>query len=258
MSIPKIIHYCWFGPKPIPELELKCIASWKLFFPDYTFMFWNEKTFDVNQYLFAKEAYEKNYYAFVSDFVRAFALNEYGGLYFDTDLEVLSNFEELLVGKKVVLGFENKSFIGTAMMATIPNHYIFNDFVEYYKNISFVNVKGDVQIIANPSILADILKKSDIKLNGEEQYVDGIQVYRREHFFPKKLGEGKFNLANETSTIHHFEGSWLTARQKRRGTNIFWIEVCRPFLRNCKSFLLKIIGQEKTKEIENKIRNWLK
>jgi mannosyltransferase OCH1-like enzyme len=258
MAIPKIIHYCWFGPKPIPELELKCMKSWKKFLSDYKLMFWNEKTFDIDKCPFVKQAYDKNYFAFVSDFVRAHVLNQYGGVYLDTDLEILSNFTDLFDGKDVVLGFENKSFVGTAIMASVPQHKIFNEFVNYYNNLSFVNDKGDVQITANPSILASILKRCEVNLNGEEQFIDGIKIYKRELFFPKKIKSNEFKITDETVTIHHFEGSWLTNRQKRRGENIIWIEVCRPILRNCKDLLLKITGQQKTKEIENKIRNWLK
>lgn len=95
MEIPKIIHYCWFGPKPIPELELKCIESWQKFLPEYKLMFWNEETFNIAEHQFAKQAYENKYYAFVSDLVRAHVLFEYGGIYLDTDLEVMPGFEKV-------------------------------------------------------------------------------------------------------------------------------------------------------------------
>ena len=258
MRIPKIIHYCWFGSKPISNLDLKCIESWKKFFPDYKLMFWNEKTFDLSKYTFTLQAYEKKYYAFVSDFVRAYALKKYGGIYLDTDLEVLSNFNELLDEKDVVLGFENKTFVGTAMMATVPNHFIFNEFLNYYKKRSFINAKGEIDITANPTILAKILKNNKIYLNGKKQFINGVQFYEREIFFPKKLAENKFKVTRETKTIHHFAGSWLTDRQKKRGQNIFWIEICRPILRKCKDFLSFVLGEGKTKNIENTIRNWLR
>ncbi|TXD47758.1 glycosyltransferase family 32 protein [Polaribacter sp. IC073] len=257
-AIPKIIHYCWFGPKPIPELELKCIESWKKYLPDYQLMFWDEKTFDVNSHIFSMQAYETKHYAFVSDFVRAFALKKYGGVYLDTDLEVLSNFSSILEGKEVVLGFENKTFVGTAFMASVKDHFIFNQFYLYYTNLSFVNSDGGVEIVANPSILAGILKEIKIELNGQDQFINGIHIMKRELFFPKKISKGNFRVTDETLTIHHFEGSWLTERQKRRGVNIFWIEVCRPILKKCKSLAGIVLGGNKTKEIEMKIRNWLK
>ena len=258
MSIPKIIHYCWFGPNPIPELERRCIGSWKKFLPDYELMFWNEETFDVNSYSFTKQAYETKYYAFVSDFVRAIVLQQYGGIYLDTDIEILSNFSSLLKDKDAVLGFENKTYVGTAMMAFVPNHIIMIEFAEYYKNRSFKNSKDQVEIAANPSVLANILIKHRILLNGEEQNVNGVHVFHRNVFFPKKITESNFRITKETVAIHYFKGSWLTPRQKRRGQNKFWIEVCRPILRKCRNIIALIYGEPRAKTLENKIRNWLK
>ena len=258
MKIPKIIHYCWFGPKPIPELELKCIESWKKYLPDYKLMFWNEKSFDINSHSFSKQAYEKNYFAFVSDYVRAEVLKVYGGIYLDTDFEVLSNFTDIFVDYDVVLGFENSSLVGTAMMAAVPNHNIFQAFAKHYVNSSFVNRNGKIQITANPAILADILKKNGINLNGKDQLVNGVYVYQRNLFFPKKLKDDSFRMTEETVGIHHFEGSWLTDRQKKRGQNVIWIEICRPLLTKVKDILCLVLGESKTKELEINIRNFLK
>ncbi|MDA7706970.1 glycosyltransferase [Flavobacteriaceae bacterium] len=258
MKIPKVIHYCWFGPKPIPELELKCIESWTKYLPDYKLMFWNEDSFDINSHSFSKQAYENNYFAFVSDYVRAEVLKEYGGIYLDTDFEILSNFTDLFSNYEVVLGFENSSFVGTAMMASIPNHSIFQEFTKHYRNLSFINQKGKIQITANPAILAEILKKFEINLNGESQLVKGVYVYHRNLFFPKKLNDNSFRITEETVGIHHFEGSWLTDRQKKRGQNVIWIEVCRPLLRKIKDIIYMVLGESKTKNLENNIRNFLK
>ena len=258
MAIPKIIHYCWFGPKPIPELELICMESWKIFFPDYKLMFWNEKTFDIGLYDFTKQAYEKKYYAFVSDFVRANVLCEYGGIYLDTDVEILSDIRPLLIGNNAVLGFENKTFVGTALMAFEANHKILKDFNDHYNNISFVDPSGRVNITANPAILANVLKNHGIILNGLEQNVQGVQVFNRNLFFPKQLSNNKFRTTEETLAIHYFQASWLTERQKRRGRNKFWIEICRPILQKIKSITLGVFGEKRAKQFENRIRNWLK
>ena len=109
MAIPKIIHYCWFGPNPIPELELKCMESWKKYLPDYKLMFWNEESFDIDSNTFAKQAYEAKCFAFVSDYVRTKVLYEYGGLYLDTDVEILTNFNEIIENNKCFLGFETRA-----------------------------------------------------------------------------------------------------------------------------------------------------
>lgn len=258
MKIPKIIHYCWFGPKPIPELELRCIESWQKVLPGHKLMFWNEATFNIDQHQFAKQAYENKYYTFVSDLVRVHVLSEYGGIYLDTDLEFFAGFEKIIMNDEVILGFENKKSIGTAIMASIPNHKIFIDFANHYKELSFISNSGDLQISANPSILAEILKQYKIDFNGEEQLTIGIHIYPRDYFFPKKIKDGRFRTTENTVAIHHFEGSWLTERQKKRGQNIFWIEVCRPILRGAKILLSNVISKDKTKIFENKIRNWLK
>jgi mannosyltransferase OCH1-like enzyme len=257
-KIPKIIHYCWFGAKPISELELRCIESWKKFLPNYQLMFWNENTFNLDKYHFAKQAYDKKYYAFVSDVVRVHVLAEYGGIYLDTDYEVFADFEKLLYNQEVILGFENKTLIGTAMMASIARHKIFIDFIEYYKVLSFISNNYDLQITANTSILSKILKQYDINFNGKEQIISNIHVYPREYFFPKKLKGGKFIITERTKAIHYFEASWLTNRQKRRGLNIFWIEVCRPLLRTSNKIVIKVFGNDKAIYFENKIRNLLK
>jgi mannosyltransferase OCH1-like enzyme len=256
--IPKLIHYCWFGPKEISDLEKKCIASWHKFLPGYTLHFWNEDTFNIQEHVFTRQAYEAKYYAFVSDFVRAKVLMEYGGIYLDTDLEVLMNFENLLKGSNSVFGFENSLFVGTAFMATTPKHEIFNAFYSKYKNNTFNTSKGKLEITANPAILAEVLKDYGVKMNGEKQTVKDIKIFNREVFFPKKMGEGVFKLTNETHTIHLFGGSWLTDRQKRRGQNKIWIEVCRPFLRKIKKILINIVGRSTSYKIEIWIRNLLR
>ena len=260
MDIPKIIHYCWFGPKPIPKLELECMESWGKYFPDFKIMFWNEDTFDISSNIFAKQAYEKKKYAFVSDCVRASVLNKYGGIYLDTDVEILSDFSHLLKGKDAVLGFETSKLVGTAFMAFVPNQSIIKAFTDYYVGRSFLSENGDIEITANPAILASILRKNSIVLNGKEQQINGVHVFKRELFFPKKIVNGKFQTTEETLAIHYFEGSWLTESQKKRGTNIIWIEVCRPILRKCKSLIFYIIGEKKAKKFEIKVRNnrWLK
>ena len=98
-KIPKIIHYCWFGKGPKPELVLKCIASWEKYLPDYEIKEWNENNFDINSNIYCKEAYERKKYAFVSDYVRLYAVYNEGGIYFDTDLEVIKNMDVFLNNK---------------------------------------------------------------------------------------------------------------------------------------------------------------
>ncbi|MFQ7081030.1 glycosyltransferase family 32 protein [Sellimonas intestinalis] len=117
MSIPKIIHYCWFGPNPIPKNEQIYIENWQVKLPEYRFVFWNEESFDVQSVRYVKQAYDQGKYAFVSDYVRIYALNKYGGIYLDTDVEVLKDFSPFL-DHNTFLGFENRTMVGTGIIGT--------------------------------------------------------------------------------------------------------------------------------------------
>lgn len=257
--IPKIIHYCWFGSQPMPAKEQQCVDSWHIFFPDYKFMFWNEETFDFEDApLFAKQALEVNKYAFVSDYVRTKVLYEYGGLYFDTDYEVLKPIDTLIKDNNNVLGWENRSNIGTAFMAFEAKHLVMKRFLEYYNTHSFMDDKERIDNTANVSILTDILIADGIKCDRTLQIVKNLIIYPREYFYPKRLGANQFRLSDNTYGIHHYSMSWLTERQKRRGNNIFWVKVIRPLLKKCRSLLLKIIGKESVRTLEIRIRNFMK
>lgn len=256
--IPKIIHYCWFGPKPIPEKEQECMKSWTKYLPDYTLMFWNEQTFDINKYTFAKEAYEKKMYAFVSDFVRVYALQQYGGIYMDTDVEIINDLSDVLSKADVILGFENSTNIGTALMASVVDHQVMTDLVDYYTSRSFINNMGLVDITANPMIFASVLKKYGVVFNGEQQEVSDIMIYKREVFFPKKIKDNQFIITNDCLAIHHFSASWLTDRQKKRGSNKLWLNVFRPILKHLRHIIELICGEKNMQKIEIIIRNILK
>lgn len=234
--IPEIIHYCWFGGKEMPAKEKLCIESWKKYFPKYKFIKWNEENFDLNSSTFCKQAYDMKKYAFVSDYVRTKVLYEYGGLYFDTDYEVLKPIDTLIKGNNNVLGWENHSNIGTAFMAFEAKHFVMKRFLEYYNTHSFIDKKGRIDNTANVSILTDILIADGAKCDRTLQIIKDLIIYPREYFYPKRLGENQFRLSDDTYGIHHYSMSWLTERQKRRGNNIFWVKVMRPLLKNAAVF----------------------
>lgn len=258
MKIPKIIHYCWFGSKPLPEKERKCIASWKIFFPDYEIKFWNEDTFDLSSSpLFARQAYEHGKYAFVSDYVRTKVLYDFGGIYFDTDVEVYSSFDSI-INNDGFLGFENSKRVGTATMGFIPHHPLMEKFLQYYINHSFIDKNGNLDITANVTILTDILFEQGFHANGQQQDINGVIVYPRDWFSPKKLNDTKFNITSNTLAIHKFSCSWLSENQRKRGNNWFWLNVIRPVLQKGRYIGIKIIGKEKIRSLEIIIRNKLR
>lgn len=255
--IPKIIHYCWFGEGQMPEKEKKCIETWKKFFPDYEIKKWDETNFDVEETKFSKQAYERKQYAFVSDYARAKILYEQGGLYLDTDVEVVKSFPKVLDGKGFV-GFERRHFIGTAVLAAEKENGIIKELLDYYVQHSFVMDDGLVDNIANVSILTDIMRKHKLELGGERQTVAGFEVFNREYFYPKKLDENEFRVTDETCAIHKCSNSWMSDREKKRGNSKLWINVGRPIFRKGRNVLVKILGKEKARKIEIKTRNKMK
>ncbi len=258
MSVPKIIHYCWFGKGTIPEKEASCIESWKQFFPGYEFKLWTEDNFDYKICAFAKQAYDNNKYAFVSDYARAKLLYEYGGLYLDTDVKVLKQFTDLLELYDGILGFERKAFIGTALIACQKEDPCIKELLNYYETHDYIMEDGSFDNIANVSIITDIMKSKGLVLGGSRQKVLNFEVFNREYFYPKKYSETEFGVTDETVSIHMCSNSWLTERERKRGNNKIWIEIVRPVLRKMRSLGIKVIGKERIRKIEIKLRNKLK
>ena len=258
MAISKVIHYCWFGKGPIPEKEKQCIKTWTEFFPNYEMKLWNEENFDFQSCAFAKQAYEQKKYAFVSDYARAKLLYEYGGLYLDTDVKVLKSFTDLLEKSEGLVGFERKAFVGTAVIACQAKDPCIKELLEYYETHDFIQKDGSFDNIANVSILTDVMKQRGLVLGGERQNIPGFDVFNRELFYPKKLDETEFRITDETVAVHMCSNSWMSERERKRGNNKIWIEIVRPTLRWCRSLGIKLIGKERIRKIEIKLRNKLK
>lgn len=257
MNIPKIIHYCWFGEKEIPQKEKECIASWQEFFPDFEFRFWTDKNFDYESCLYAKQAYSMKKYAFVSDYARAKLLYEQGGIYLDTDVRVIRKFPDVSA-ENGFMGFERKAFLGTAVMASVPGNPALGELLRYYEEHSFVQQNGLVDNIANVSIITDIMKNYGLILGGGRQKAAGFEIFNREVFYPKKLGESQFQVTEETCAVHMCSNSWLTERERKRGNSKIWIELIRPALRSLRAAGIKLAGKENMRSLEIRLRNWLR
>ncbi|WP_302626619.1 glycosyltransferase family 32 protein [uncultured Eubacterium sp.] len=252
-----IVHYCWFGKENISERDLGFIENNKRFFKNYDFIIWNEQNFDINGCNFARQAYEMGEYAFVSDYVRAKVLYQYGGIYLDTDVKVIRNFPNT-DSFEGFAAFERRKFLGTAVLGCKPKNKLIGKLVDYYENNDFISEDGNMDIVANVSLFTDIMLEKGLVLGGGEQEVCGIKVFSREVFFPKKLSDTEFRVTKETAAIHYCNNSWLSEREKKRGKSKLWIEVVRPLLQSLRKILQKVIGKEKTRNIEIKLRNKLK
>ena len=236
--IPKKIHYCWFGGNPLPKTAIKCINSWKKFCPDYEIIEWNEKNFDINSNNFVKEAYENKKYAFVSDYVRLYVMYNYGGIYMDTDVEVVKNLDEFLINEGFS-GFENETCIPTGIMASKKGFKLFEYLLSYYDEKNFVNEDGSFNMKTNVVIITSMLTEKGFCPNGKFQIVEGFALYPKDYFCPYNPATGKLYKTKNTAAIHWFNKSWISNAEKIR----FYI--ARPFHRifgvNCFDKVKKVL-----------------
>ena len=215
MSIPKILHYCWFGGKPKPPLAEKCIRSWRKFCPDFEIREWNESNFDLEQVpAYVRQAYEAGRWAFVSDYVRLRALTEVGGVYLDTDVEIVRPLEPFLK-HEAFAGFEHLERVQTGVLACRKGFPLFQEFLAYYDTAVFRRPDGSMDTTTNVEILTGICRKKGLVFNDTFQVVDGLAVYPREVFCPVDYDTMKLKKTRKTVTIHWFSGSWQTQEDLR-------------------------------------------
>lgn len=219
--IPKIIHYCWFGKKPLPPLALKCIASWKKYLPDYEIKEWNENNFDVNIIPYTKEAYEASKYAFVSDYARFWILYKYGGLYFDTDVEIIRPMDTI-IAKGAFMGCEGESNKGVTKLQVNPGLGLgcnprldlYKEILQLYTSLHFRNVDKSLNLTTVVQYTTEILIKHGLCDNNSIQQIANIWIYPKEYFCPISVIDGKLKITNNTYTIHHYAQSWQSPIRK--------------------------------------------
>lgn len=211
--IQKIIHYCWFGGKPLPELAQKCIESWKKYCPEYEIKRWDETNFDLNYNDYVREAYEAKKWAFVTDVVRLFALVTYGGIYMDTDVEVIKPLDKLL-NCEAVFGFESDKWISTGFMACKKEQKIFTELLNDYGGTHFETSDGFFDMTTNVERVTNFFMKRGLIANNSMQTIDEIVFLPKEYLCPKDPTTQKINITEHTLTIHHFDGSWMNDEEK--------------------------------------------
>lgn len=204
--IPKIIHYCWFGGNPKPQLVLKCIESWRKYCPDYKIIEWNEESFDVHSTAFTEEAYQAKKWAFVSDYVRAFALLQNGGIYLDTDMELLQPPEPLL-RQGFFAGFEARDSVAAGVIGCERENEIVRRFFEYYQGKHF-SKDGKPDVTTSPIVLTEVLKEKGLKLNGKKQRISDCMIYPKSAFYPTDIGWVFERYGSKTIAVHHYMDSW--------------------------------------------------
>ena len=218
--IPKVIHYIWVGGKPLPPLAEKCIESWKKYCPDYEIIRWDETNFDISSNQYCKEAYESKKFAFVSDYVRLFALVNHGGVYMDTDVELVKPIDEFMK-HQAFSGFESETIIPTGIMACEKDFPLFRELLLEYIDRKFILPDGSFNMTANVTYITKTCLKKGLMLNNHLQTVDGFTLYPNDVFCPKSFGTGKFEITENTHSIHYFAASWFSDIEKKYQMKIY-------------------------------------
>lgn len=213
--IPKIIHYCWFGRNPLPTLAQKCIESWKKYCPDYEIKEWNEDNFDIRCCQYVEEAYSAKKWAFVTDYVRLHLLKEFGGIYMDTDVEVLKPLDRFL-RHPAFSGFEQETSIPTGIIASEKKNLWISYLLSYYKDRSFIKSNGNYDFTTNVEIITKMtaVKYQFSPNNTYQQLGNDVVLYPTEYFCPKDFLTGRTVITDNTHTVHHFDGSWLSKKAR--------------------------------------------
>ncbi len=237
--IPKTIHYCWFGRGKKPKLARKCIKSWKKYCPDYEIIEWNEDNFDVNCNAYVKEAYEAKKYAFVSDYARFFILYHQGGVYFDTDVELIKPIDDM-VAQGAFMGCEQdgcdlsqgicktNSFgeVNPGLgIAAAPGLRLYEEILEFYQSLRFILEDGTYNEKTVVAYTTEILLSHGMKNVKEVQRVEEITIYPKEYLCPMDNNTGKLEITENTVSIHWYSKSWLDRKQRLIS------RIARPFHR---------------------------
>lgn len=216
--IPKVIHYCWFGEAELPELAIKCIESWRKFCPDYVIQRWDETNFDCNCCEYVKEAYNEKKWAFVSDYARFWILYNYGGIYFDTDVELIKPIDDVV---------EAGPFMGCEPGDPLPNIApglglgankgikIFKEILNSYEKQKFKNEDGTLNTETVVTKVSCILKKKGFKGDGKIEKIEEVMIYPSEYFCPKDYYSGKLTIKENTYSIHHYSASWYEPEEEK-------------------------------------------
>lgn len=212
-KIPKIIHYVWVGGKPKPKHVQTCIDSWKRYCPDYIIKEWNEHNFDVNAHPFVKQAFEQKNWALMSDVIRVWALINEGGVYFDTDLELVASIDDLL-SYDVFLSYESPYWFGSAVLGCVKNHPLFMRVLKRYDTLTPIGFHTNPLTVH--AFTAALRYDYQLKPNGKTIILDQhIALLSSDYFYPQHYMSGKLNMTIHTKGIHHYFSSWHSTSQSR-------------------------------------------
>ncbi len=215
MSIPKVIHYCWFGKGELPKIARKCIKSWEKYCPDYEIICHTEDNFDLSQNRYMQEAYEAKKWAFVSDVARLMIIYEQGGIYLDTDVELIKPIDDLLE-QKGFMGFDEKGIVATGLgFGAEKGHPVIAEFLKDYENISFVTEDGSYDLTPCPDRNTDALERLGMDIKNTDQTFMDMVFLPEDYLCPMDYYTGKKTITKNTRSIHHYCATWTSPVTKR-------------------------------------------
>lgn len=234
-KIPKKIHYCWFGGKPIPENLREYMRTWEKFCPDYEIIRWDESNYDVTKALYMQQAYEMRKWSFVKDYAGIDIICNYGGILLDTDVELLCSFDDLIYDD-MFCGFESNGEVNFGSgVGAIKKNRIICDLLKLYDSISFIKEDGSLNNVPCTFYQGKILKKYGLKWNGAYQRLKGATIYPFEVLSAKNIWSKQLCTTDKTHSIHHYQASWVDSNFKR----------ARDELTNNYAYLFKRMGEYK-------------
>jgi len=256
--IPKIIHYCWFGGAPKPESVLRCIESWKKNCPDFEIREWSEKNIDVSMNEYTREAYEAKAWGFVPDYLRLWIIYNYGGIYLDTDVQIIKDFTPLLTNKAFA-GIERDSHnfvaLGLGFGAEKGNRFIYEHMC-LYDNLRFVLPDGSFNRLPSPQYTTQLLvERGYDKERGGKQTIGDLTIYPEEYFCPKSFATGSMQKTRNTFSIHHYDASWYTEEERAQWNKTRFLARLRKPLDDLNilryQWMIKVLGAERYEKMKS-------
>lgn len=248
--IPKVIHLCWLSGDPYPAKISRCLSTWEKYLPDYEVMLWDSKRFDLESSIWVKQAFEKKKYAFAADYIRFYALYNYGGIYLDSDVEVLKSFDDLL-DLPYFMGAEKAQTPEAAIIGAEKGCDWIKACLDYYKDRPFINDDGSLNIKTVPDIMISQIKqikpirvlslKDSLnirQLNMEKEVLEFHDAF----FSPKIFDSREVEITPYTYAIHHYQNSWFSPKAK-----LYY---------RLRAWFVKFLGQKTIRKMELTLMPW--
>lgn len=247
--IPKTIHYCWFGCTPKPASVLRCIASWKRHCPDYEIREWTEDDFDISANLYCRQAYEAKKWAFATDYARLWIVYHEGGIYLDTDVELVKPLDPLLkhdcfIGRQP--GYQVNTGAG---FGALKGHLLIKRMLDDYQDIPFIKENGEMDLWTCPHRNSTWLFENGLKKDDSYQEIAGAAIYPIEYFSPKDAYTRALKLTTNTYSIHHCDGTWSDKENRLEHFRRYWLFRAKDWLDHVihlpNRLLKQMMGEEK-------------